>query len=69
MKGSSMRSAALTSMDFTGSEGVDVKDHPMNNPIAKEAPAHSQSTSNPMEQLKTTFKKPGNLGGLGHGGN
>jgi hypothetical protein len=54
-------------MDFAGM-GKDVKDHPMNNPIAKEAPAHSSSTSNPMEELKTTFKKPGNLGALGQAG-
>jgi len=62
-----LRGTALTSMDFAGM-GKDVKDHPMNNPIAKEAPAHSSSTSNPMEELKTTFKKPGNLGALGQAG-
>ncbi len=64
---STMRSAALTSTDFAGM-GKDQKDHPMNNPIAKEAPAHTSATSNPMEEIKTTFKKPGNLGGLGQAG-
>lgn len=63
-----LRSAALTSTDFNGM-AVDPLTHPMQNPIAKEAPAHSQSTSNPMEEYKTSFPSPGKLGGTGQAGN
>jgi hypothetical protein len=63
-----LRSAALTSTDFHGM-AVDPLTHPMMDPIATDAAAHSQSTSNPMTEHKTTFKKPGSLGGTGQAGN
>lgn len=63
-----LRSAALTSTDFQGM-AQDWQSHPMYNPGAKEAPAHSQSTNNPMEELITKAPAAGKLGGTGQAGN
>jgi hypothetical protein len=64
---SSLRKADLTNTDWHG-KAVDPLTHPMQNPIAKEAPAHSSSTDNPMSEYSTTFSKPGKLGGTGQAG-